>query len=122
MCYLWGIEITQQVNIMATKLNFRSVVFKRAYRIAKETGCNFSQALTQAWERYRAYKAQIVDELTSRIKGFDFYYCYSDDSRVYRKWSQIRKEISSQLKQFPGSFISAISGQLSNAKQIESFI
>jgi hypothetical protein len=88
--------------------NFRSVVFLRAYRIAKETKCEF--------------KNRTVAELTSQIKGFDFYYQYSDDNRVYRYWGNIQNEISSQLKQLPNSFISAITGQLSNSNQIQSFI
>lgn len=107
---------------MNSKLNFRSVVFLRAYRIAKETKCEFGQALKQAWNRYREFKAQKVQELTSRINGFDFYYQYSDDGRVYRYWSAIQKEIREQIQTLPGSFISAITGQLSNSKQIKSFI
>jgi len=107
---------------MNSKLNFRSVVFKRAYRIVKESKCEFSQALKQAWNRYRAFKAQKVEELASQIKGFDFFYCYSDDSRITRHWGKVQKEISSQLKQLPRSFISAITGQLTNSKQIQSFI
>jgi hypothetical protein len=107
---------------MNSKLNFRSVVFKRAYRIVKESKCEFGQALKQAWNRYRDYKAHKVEELTTRIKGFDFSYQYSDDSRVYRYWSKLQDEISSQLHQLPNSFISAITGQLSNSKQIQPFI
>jgi hypothetical protein len=93
---------------MKAKLNFRSVVFQRAYRIVKETGCNFSSALTQAWKRYRAFKAQKVDELTKQINGFDFYYQYSDDRRAYSYWSKLQTEIRNQLSSLPGSFISAI--------------
>lgn len=107
---------------MNSKLNFRSVVFKRAYRIVKESKCEFGQALKQAWNRYREFKNRTVAELTSQIKSFDFCYQYSDDNRVYRYWGNIQNEISSQLKQLPGSFISAITGQLSNSKQIQSFI
>lgn len=107
---------------MKAKLNFRSVVFKRAYRIVKESKCEFSQALKQAWIRYRNFKAQKVEELTSQIKGFDFFYCYSDDSRITRYWSKLQDEISSQLSILPGSFILAITGQLSNSNQIKSFI
>jgi hypothetical protein len=107
---------------MNSKLNFRSVVFKRAYRIVKESKCEFSQALKQAWNRYRNFKAHKVEELASKIKGFDFFYCYSDDSRVTKYWELIQKEISNQLQQLPNSFISAITGQLSNSNQIQSFI
>ena len=107
---------------MSTKLNFRSVVFKRAYRIAKESKCTFSQALTQAWQRYREFKKRTTEELVKQIKGFDSSYQYSDDGRVYRYFSKLQDEISSQLAQLPGSFISAISGHLSNSKQIQSFI
>lgn len=107
---------------MNSKLNFRSVVFKRACRIVRESKCEFAQALKQAWSRYRDFKTRTVEELASQIKGFDFYYCYSDDSRVTRYWGNIQKEISNQLKQLPWSFISAISCQLSNSNQIQSFI
>lgn len=107
---------------MNSKLNFRSVVFKRAYRIVKESKCNFAQALKQAWNRYRNFKAQKVEELAGKIKGFDFFYCYSDDSHVTRYWGNIRTEISNQLQQLPNSFILAITGQLSNSNQIQSFI
>lgn len=115
-------ELNAKHYIMAAKLNFRSVVFKRAYLIVKQTRCNFSQALSLAWTRYREFKTRTVEELTSQIKGFDFCYQYSDDSRVYRYWSKLQNEITLQLKQLPGSFISAINGQLSNANQIKSFI
>jgi len=106
---------------MNSKLNFRSVVFKRAYIIAKQTGCSFSSALTQAWTRYRNYKAQTVAELTNQIKGFDFYYQYSDDIRTYRYWSKLQDEIRNQLSTLPGSFISAIA-QHFQPQQIKSFI
>lgn len=107
---------------MNSKLNFRSVVFKRAYRIVKETKCEFAQALKQAWSRYREFKTRTVEELTSRIKGFDFCYCYTDDNRVYRYWEKLQNEIAMKLKQLPDSFISAITGRLSNSNQIKSFI
>jgi hypothetical protein len=90
--------------------------------LAKQTGCSFSSALTQAWERYRNFKAQKVEELTKQIADFDFAYPYSDDSRVYRYWSKIQDELRNQLSTLPGSFVSAITGQLSNSKQIQSFI
>jgi roadblock/LC7 domain-containing protein len=63
-----------------------------------------------------------VEELTSQIKGFDSSYQYSDDGSVYRYWSAIQKEIRIQLSTLPGSFISAITGQLSNSNKIHSFI
>ena len=107
---------------MKAKLNFRSIVFQRAYRIVKQTGCSFSSALTQAWNRYREFKTRTVEELTSQIKGFDSSYQYSDDGRVYRYWSAIQKEIKNQLATLPVSFISAITGQLSNSNKIQSFI
>ncbi|MDD2304500.1 MAG: hypothetical protein PHP53_07375 [Prolixibacteraceae bacterium] len=106
---------------MNSKLNFRSVVFKRAYRIAKETRCEFAQALTQAWKRYRDFKTRTIEELTNRINGFDFYYQMSDDSRTYRYWSKLQDEISNQMKALPGSFISAIA-QHFNSDKIKSFI
>jgi hypothetical protein len=107
---------------MKAKLNFRSVVFKRAYILVKRTGCSFSSALTQAWARYRSFKSKTVEELTNQINSFDFCYQHADDGRVYRYWSKIQDELRNQLSTLPGSFVSAITGQLSNSKQIQSFI
>ena len=81
---------------MKTAFNFRRVVFQRAYRIVKETGCKFSVALAEAWQRYRAYRDKVVKELADSINGFDFYYRRSDDNRVYVKWSNIQSEIRKQ--------------------------
>lgn len=106
---------------MKAKLNFRSVVFKRAYLLVMKTRCSFSQALVEAWKRYRAFKAQKVEELTKQINGFDFYFQYSDDSRTYRYWSKIQDEISNQMKSLPGSFVSAIALHF-QPKQISLFI
>ena len=107
---------------MKAKLNFRSVVFKRAYVIARQTGCSFSLALSQAWTRYREFKTRTVEELTTQIKGFDFYYQMSSDGRTYRYWSSIQDEIREQLKTLPGSFISAVSVFINNSKHIQLFI
>ena len=107
---------------MKAKLNFRSVVFQRAYILVKQTGCSFSLALTQAWERYRAYKAQKVEELTKQINGFDTSYQYSDDGRVYRYWSAIKTEIRKQIETLPGCFTAAIVSHLNNSIEIKSFI
>jgi hypothetical protein len=107
---------------MKAKLNFRSVVFQRAYIIVKKTGCSFSEALTQAWERYRTFKAKTVTEIKEQIAGFDTYYQMSDDGSVYRYWSAIQKEIRMQLSTLPSSFINAIAGQLSNSNKIHLFI
>ena len=52
---------------MKTTFNFRSVVFQRAYRIVKETGCTLSAALVETWKRYRAYKDRVVKEIADRI-------------------------------------------------------
>jgi hypothetical protein len=106
---------------MKTKLNFRSVVFKRAYKIAKQSGCNFSQALRLAWSRFRDYKNKMVDELVSKINGFDFYYSRSDDNRVYRYWSNIESQICEQLS-FNSCFIGTISKRLTDNKSISRFI
>lgn len=111
----------QNKLVMKAKMNFRSVVFKRAYILVKQTGCSFSEALTQAWEKYRAFKTKTVDELTASINGFDFCFQYSDDSRVYRYWSKLQKEIREQIQSLPGSFISAIANHF-QANQIKSFI
>lgn len=106
---------------MKAKLNFRSVVFQRAYILVKQTGCSFSEALTQAWERYRAFKTKTIEELTDQIKGFDFHYQMSDDGREYRYWSKLQIEIRSQIRSLPSSFLSAISNHF-NSKQIRLFI
>ena len=107
---------------MKAKLNFRSVVFFRAHRIVKQTDCSFSEALKQAWTRYREFKTRTVEELASQIKGFDSYYQMSDDGSVYRYWSSLQKEIRNQLSTLPGSFISAITFKLPNSNKIQSFI
>ncbi|MGV8092500.1 MAG: hypothetical protein AB2L24_11630 [Mangrovibacterium sp.] len=107
---------------MNSKLNFRSVVFQRTYRIVKQTGCSFSQALIQAWQRYREFKARTITELADQINGFDFYYYMSDDYRVNRRWSNIKDQIRKQISNLPGSFIAAITSQLSNVNYIQSFI
>jgi len=107
---------------MKTTFNFRSAVFKRAYRIVKETGCSMSSALSEAWKRYREYKERIVKEIADRINGFDFYFYMSDDNRVYNLWSNIKKEIRSQLSALPRFLVSAIAGQLVNQSNIKSFI
>lgn len=106
---------------MTTKLNFRSVVFKRAYLIVKETGVSFSAALKQAWERYRQYKAKVAKEIADRINGFDFYYYMSDDSRVYRRWSNIKSEITEQV-QIHSFAKTAITAQLSDSTNLQRFI
>ena len=107
---------------MKTTFNFRSVVFQRAYRIVKETGCSLSAALVEAWKRYREYRDRIVREIDDRINGFDFYYYMSDDGRVYDRWSNIRKEIRKQLATLPRFFVAAITGQLKYQDNIKSFI
>ena len=106
---------------MKAKLNFRSVVMKRSWIIVKQTGCSFSEALKQAWTRYRNFKAQKVEELKDQIKGFDFYYQYSDDRRTYSYYSKLQDEIRNQLSTLPSSFISAIA-QHFQPNQIKSFI
>jgi len=101
---------------------FRSVVFKRAYSIVKETGCTFAAALTEAWARFREYRDKVVKEMAERINGFDHYYQRSDDNRVYVRWSNIEKEIRKELVALPKSFIGAITGQLKYQDNIKSFI
>jgi hypothetical protein len=46
------------------KNNFRSKVFKRAYAIASETGCRFSEALTESWRVYNLLKAMKTKAVT----------------------------------------------------------
>ena len=107
---------------MKTKLNFRSVVFQRAYILVKQTGCSFSSALTQAWKLYRNFKAKTVEDLKARINGFDYYYQMCDDGRVYRYYSSLKDELRKQLITLPQSFISSLKGQLLNPSNIYSFI
>ena len=107
---------------MTTIFNFRSVVFKRAYLIVKKTGCTLSAALIEAWKRYREYRDRIVKEIAESINGFDFYYNYSDDSRVYRYWSNIKNELTNRLNELPDFFIMAIANLLEDRKNIKSFI
>ena len=107
---------------MKKEMNFRSVVFHRAYRIVKETGCAFAEALKAAWERYRAYRDGIVADLVDRINGFDFFYCMSDDNRVYNNGYNTQMEIRKQLLALPKSFISAITEKLNHHDNINSFV
>ena len=107
---------------MKTTLNFRSVVFQRAYRIVKETGCSMSAALVEAWKRYREYRDRTVKELADRINYFDYDYMYSDDGGVYRMWSNIQSDIREKLSALPGFFINAIAGKLKYRENIKSFI
>ena len=107
---------------MKTGFNFRRVVFQRAYRIVKETGCSLSAALVEAWKRYREYKNRIVSEIAGRINGFDFYYQRSDDNRVYVRWSNIQSEIRNELSVLPKFFVAAITGQLKHQENIKSFV
>lgn len=107
---------------MKAKLNFRSVVFKRAYILVKQNGCSFSSALIEAWKRYRDFKNRTVEELTKQINGFDFYYQMCDDGRVYRYWSSLKDTLRKQIETLPHSFITTLQGKLSNSNNIYSFI
>lgn len=40
----------------STLVSFRTKVFKRAYQIQSNTGCEFNNALRQAWRLYRLSK------------------------------------------------------------------
>ena len=107
---------------MKPTFNFRSVVFKRAYLIVKETGCSMSAALTQAWSRYREYKNRIVNDMVYRINNFDFWYRMEDSIGYYTKWSGIENAIRNQLLALPAFFINSIISGLSNKEYIKSFI
>ena len=107
---------------MATTFNFRTVVFKRAYLIVKQTGCTFSAALAEAWNRYREYKNRIVKEIANRINGFDFWYHMSDELGYYRRWTNIQNQIREQIQLLPCFFVAAITRQLTNQENIKSFI
>jgi len=107
---------------MKTSFNFRSVVFQRAYRIVKETGCTLSAALVEAWKRYRAYRDGIVADLVDRINGFDFYYHMSDDNRVYMNWMNTENRIRKELMALPSFFVAAITGKLNNPDNIKRFV
>ncbi len=106
---------------MRTTLNFRSVVFKRAYKLVRESGCTFSDALTQAWTRFREYKNRVVEEIVSKISKFDFYYYMSDDNRVFKYWSNVQTQINKQLS-FNSCFIGTISKRITNQKDLKYFI
>ena len=107
---------------MKTTFNFRSVVFQRAYRIVKSTGCTMSAALTEAWKRYRNYRDEVVRSLVDRIKGFDRYYYMSDDNSTYMYWSRQQDDIRKQIRTLPGSFISGIASQLSDQECVQNKI
>ena len=107
---------------MAAKINFRSIVFKRAYRIVRESKVSFSEALKQAWNRYRNYKQKVSEELASRMNGFDYYFSRSDDRRVYNKWSNEQRAIMQELESVPLSFRSKIQVLLKDPSDIKYFI
>lgn len=106
---------------MNTGLNFRSVVFKRAYQLVKQTGCTFSQALKEAWNRYRQYRDKLVSDLATQINRFDFNYHYSDDRRVYRQWSEAERQIREMLT-VNRFVVRGISTKISDRKLIHNFI
>lgn len=105
---------------MAAKLNFRSIVFKRAYLIVKETGVSLSVALKEAWRRYRAYRDKTIKELAERINEFDYHYHYSDDRGVYHHWSNIQQQISNELS-FHSCFASNLASRITTAANIAIF-
>jgi len=106
---------------MNSTLNFRSVVFKRAYQLVKQTGCSFSQALKEAWNRYRQYRDKLVNDLATQINRFDFNYHYSDDRRVYRHWSEAERQIREMLT--VNRFVkSKITCQIKNQNLISHFV
>ena len=39
-----------------------------------------------------------MDELKEKMKGFDWFYMFSDDHNVWRKWSNRKKEIVTWAK------------------------
>ena len=107
---------------MKPTFNFRSVVFKRAYIIVRETGCTLSAALTEAWSRYRDYKNRIVKDLVNSINNFDHWYNRVDDLGYYTRFSRIQDAIRNQLLALPTFFIATIISELSNKEYIKSFI
>ena len=107
---------------MTTTFNFRSIVFKRAYLIVKETGCSMSEALVEAWNRYREYRNRIVKDMVTRINNFDHWYSRCDDLGYYTRFSRIQEAIRNQLLTLPVFFIGAIISELSNKEYIKSFI
>ena len=104
------------------KLNFRSVVFQRAYRIVSETGCAFSAALAEAWSRYRAYRDNMATEAARAINSFDRHYCMSDDDRVYTYWSDVKIHIKMQIASMPKTFAAKVADMLNITEDIKSFI
>ncbi len=47
------------------KTNFRTLVFKRAYQIMKNTGKTFSVCLSKAWALYRLSKKMVNNQVIS---------------------------------------------------------
>ena len=107
---------------MAPTFNFRSIVFKRAYLIVKETGCTFASALAEAWNRYREYKNRIVKDMVERINNFDHWYSRCDDLGYYTRYTKICDAIRNQLLALPTFFIDTIISQLEKKEYIKSFI
>lgn len=106
---------------MTSKLNFRSIVFKRAYQLKRQNGISFSAALKLAWIRYREYKTRIVEEIAKKINNFDFNWVYSDDYRTGQYWRSVSDKLHSELS-FNACFIGSIASSLNNPKDIKSFI
>lgn len=69
------------------KNQFRREVFKRAHQIVKNTGCRFSEALTESWRLYRLSKAM-------REKPVAF---------VYKTKSGFEREAVGTLTETPGA-------------------
>lgn len=107
---------------MKTRVNFRSVVFQRAYRLVKQTGCAFADALRIAWNRYREYKTRIVADLISRINLFNYSYQYIDDGSQWKRWDNEKNAIRENLLTVPASFIPEIASQLRKADYLKTFV
>lgn len=47
---------------------------------------------------------QTEDEYIRALREFDWYYSYSDDHRVYVKWTEREKQLMKAAKQFDPDF------------------
>lgn len=93
---------------MKSKMNFRSVVFKRAYLLVKRTGCTFSEALKEAWAEYRRNREalqnrdKMIAAIPDILKVFEAYHSKADNRRMIPRWqptrSQAKRELNEKLR------------------------
>ena len=102
------VVLIQSKVVMKAKVNFRSVVFKRAYLLVKRSSCTFSAALKEAWAGYRRLRAtmmnreRLIQELSGILKAFEDINSGITNRRVNLRWqpvgSQTKRELNEKLR------------------------